>query len=67
MRHKAKSGHSLTVEERLALFDANTKWLDELQAEQLKEANATGARITRENRVWTREELYQDRGFPGRH
>jgi len=67
MRRKAKSGHFLTVEERLALFDANTKWLDELQAEQLKEANAAGARITRENRGWTREELYQDRGFPGRH
>jgi len=67
MRRKAKSGNSLTVEERLALFDANTKWLDELQAEQLKEAKAKGARITRENRGWTRQELYGDRGFPGRH
>jgi len=45
-RRKAKSGDSLTVtvEERLALFDANTKWLDELQAERLKEAKAKAAR-----------------------
>jgi len=64
---KAKSGHELTVEERLALFDANTKWLDELQADQLNEAKAKGTRITRENRGWTREELYEDRGFPRRH
>ena len=68
-RRKAKSGDSLTVtvEERLALFDANTKWLDELQAERLKEAKAKAARITRENRGWTREELYEDRGFARRH
>jgi hypothetical protein len=26
---KARAGHRLTVEERLELFDANTKWLDE--------------------------------------
>jgi hypothetical protein len=49
----------------LALFDANTKWLDELQADQLKEAKAKGMRVTRENRGWTREELYEDdRGLP---
>jgi AbrB family looped-hinge helix DNA binding protein len=66
-RRKAKSRDSLTVKERLALFDANTKWLDELQAERLKEAKAKAARITLENRGWTREELYEDRGFPGRH
>jgi AbrB family looped-hinge helix DNA binding protein len=63
---KARS-QPLTVEERLALFDENTKWLDELQAEQLKEAKITGTRITRENRGWTREELYEDRGYPRRH
>ena len=69
VRRKAKTGQQLTVEERLALFDANTKWLDEIQAEELKEAAAKGTRITRENRGWTREELYNDdrglpRGFP---
>lgn len=72
VRRKAKAGHELTTEDRLALFDANTKWLDELQADQLKEAKAKGTGITRENRGWTREELYNDdrglpRGFPRRH
>jgi AbrB family looped-hinge helix DNA binding protein len=71
-RSKAKTSHELTVEERLALFDANTKWLDELQADELNEANAKGTRLTRENRGWTREDLYNDdrglpRGFPRRH
>jgi AbrB family looped-hinge helix DNA binding protein len=65
VRCKAKAGHELTVEEKLALFDANTKWLDELQADQLKEAKAKGTRITRETRGWTREELYNDdQGLP---
>jgi hypothetical protein len=65
VRRKAKTGRELTTEEKLALFDANTKWLDELQAEQLKEAKAKGTRVTRENRGWTREELYEDeRGLP---
>jgi AbrB family looped-hinge helix DNA binding protein len=65
VRRKAKAGHELTIEEKLALFDANTKWLDELQAGQLKEAKAKGTRITRETRGWTREELYNDdRGLP---
>jgi AbrB family looped-hinge helix DNA binding protein len=69
VRRKAKAGHELNVEERLELFDANTKWLDELQAEQLKEAKAKGTRTARENRGWTREDLYNDdrglpRGFP---
>jgi AbrB family looped-hinge helix DNA binding protein len=69
VRGKAKAGHELTTKERLALFDANTKWLDELQADQLKEAKAKAMRVTRENRGWTREELYDDdrglpRGFP---
>ncbi len=60
LRLKARAGHQLTVEERLELFDANTKWLDELQAEQLSEARAKGTRVTRENRGWTREDLYED-------
>jgi bifunctional DNA-binding transcriptional regulator/antitoxin component of YhaV-PrlF toxin-antitoxin module len=69
VRRKAKAGDELTTEERLALFDANTKWLDKLQAEQLREAKAKGTRVTRETRGWTREELYNDdrglpRGFP---
>ena len=67
VRRKDRVPQELSVEERLALFDANTKWLDELQADQLNEAKAKGARITRENRGWTREELYEDRGFPRRH
>jgi hypothetical protein len=64
------AGHELTTEEKLALFDANTKWLNELQAEELKKNQ--GNRVTRENRGWTREELYEDerglpRGFPRGH
>jgi bifunctional DNA-binding transcriptional regulator/antitoxin component of YhaV-PrlF toxin-antitoxin module len=71
VRRKARAGHELTTEERLALFDDNTKWLDELQAEELKEAEAKGTRTTRENRGWTREDLYNDdrglpRGYPRR-
>ncbi|MGA8762356.1 MAG: AbrB/MazE/SpoVT family DNA-binding domain-containing protein [Candidatus Sulfotelmatobacter sp.] len=69
VRRKAKAGQQLSAEERVARFDANMKWLDELQAERLKEAKAKGTRLTRENRGWTREELYEDerglpRGFP---
>ena len=72
VRRKAKAGHELTTEERVALFDANTKWLDELQADQLREARARGTSLTLENRGWTREELYEDerglpRGFPRGH
>ena len=64
---KAKAGHELTVQERLALFDANMDRVDRLQVAELKEARTKGTRITRENRGWTREELYEDRGFPRRH
>lgn len=69
VRKKAKGGHQLTVEERLALFDANMARIDKLQAKELKEAKGKGTRITREARGWTREELYDDdrglpRGFP---
>jgi AbrB family looped-hinge helix DNA binding protein len=63
VRRKAKAGHPLTVEERLALFDAGMKRVDVLQAGELKENQ--GRRVTRENRGWTREDLYDDdRGFP---
>ena len=65
LRSKGRAGHELTVEERLELFDTNTKWLNELHAEQLKEAKVNGTSVTRENRGWTREELYNDeRGLP---
>ena len=69
VRCQAKAGEEMSAEERLALFDANTKWLDKLQAEQIKEAKAEGTRLTREGRGWTREDLYNDerglpRGFP---
>ena len=69
VRRKAKAGHGLTVKERLALFDANMAHIDKLQAKALKQAKAKETRITRENRGWTREELYNDdrgipRGFP---
>jgi AbrB family looped-hinge helix DNA binding protein len=64
---KARSGRRLTAEERLALFDAGMKRVDRLQADQRKEAASNPTHITRENRGWTREELYEDRGYPRRH
>jgi AbrB family looped-hinge helix DNA binding protein len=67
VRGKTKTGHELTVEERLALFDEGTERLDKLQAEELKQNQ--GKQVTGENRGWTREDLYKDdrglpRGFP---
>jgi AbrB family looped-hinge helix DNA binding protein len=67
VRRKAKAGHDFTTEERLALFDAGTKRIDKLQAEELKKNR--GKAVTRKNRGWTREDLYNDerglpRGFP---
>lgn len=64
---KDESKADLNAEQRLALFDENTRWLDELQAEELKGSRSSDERMTRENRGWTREELYGDRGFPRRH
>jgi bifunctional DNA-binding transcriptional regulator/antitoxin component of YhaV-PrlF toxin-antitoxin module len=66
-RRKAGGGLELTVEERLDLFDANMDRVDRLQAAELKEAKVKVTPTTRENRGWTREELYEDRGFPRRH
>lgn len=60
IRRKAESGKALTMEERIVLFDANMAHIDRLQERELKEARKNGTRITRENRGWTREELYQD-------
>ena len=67
VRRKARAGHELTTEEKLALFDAGTKRLNELHAGELKKNKSN--RVTRETRGWTREDLYNDerglpRGFP---
>jgi AbrB family looped-hinge helix DNA binding protein len=67
VRRKAKAGDELTTAERLTLFDANMQRVDKLQAEELKKMQTKGLHITRENRGWTREELYGDRGFSRRH
>ena len=62
--NEARAGLQSTIEKRLEVFDANTRWPDELQAKQLAEAKAKGTRIARENRGWTREDLYENvRGF----
>jgi AbrB family looped-hinge helix DNA binding protein len=66
-RVKNEAKADLNVQKRLALFDENTTWLDELQAEELRYWKSNEKRITRENRGWTREELYGDRGLPRRH
>jgi bifunctional DNA-binding transcriptional regulator/antitoxin component of YhaV-PrlF toxin-antitoxin module len=67
IRVRRVKNEAKNVEERLALFDENTTWLDELQAEELRYWKSNEKRITRENRGWTREELYGDRGLPRRH
>ena len=67
VRQKAKGGHELTTEEKLALFDSNMARIDRLQVKELAEATAKNTRITGENRGWTREGLYEDRGFARRH
>jgi AbrB family looped-hinge helix DNA binding protein len=64
---KAKAGHELTTEEKLALFDEGTKRLRQrehalLNGRPRPEPETSG-------RGWTREELYNDdrglpRGFP---
>lgn len=66
VRKKAKSGHELTTEEKLALFDAGMARVDKLQAEELK---ANRGKPAPKDRGWTREDLYNDdqglpRGFP---
>lgn len=69
IRVRLRKGPKLeaTAAERLALFDENTRWLNELQSEALRNSKPNRMRITRENRGWTREELYGDRGRPRRH
>lgn len=62
---KARAGHKLTLEEKLALFDDSNARIDRLQAEELKKwaKPKNRAKARREGRGWTREELYT-RGFP---
>jgi AbrB family looped-hinge helix DNA binding protein len=67
VREKSRSGHELTVEERLALFDANMERVDRLQSAELKTLPEKKTGTAAERRGWTREELYGDRGFPRRH
>jgi AbrB family looped-hinge helix DNA binding protein len=66
VRRKAKAGHELTAEERVALFDAGMARVDKLQSGQLK---ANRGKPAPRDRGWTREDLYNDdrglpRGFP---
>ncbi len=66
VRHKAKAGHELTAEERVALFDAGMARADKLQAVELQ---ANQGKPAPSDRGWTREDLYNDdrglpRGFP---
>jgi bifunctional DNA-binding transcriptional regulator/antitoxin component of YhaV-PrlF toxin-antitoxin module len=60
-RGRTKAEHPLTLRERLELFDQGSKRLCKIQREQLKKA--VRSKAGRQNRGWTREELY-DRGFP---
>jgi AbrB family looped-hinge helix DNA binding protein len=66
VRKKAKAGHELTTEEKLALFDAGMDRVDKLQAAEIKKNQGKPAP---RDRGWTREDLYNDerglpRGFP---
>jgi AbrB family looped-hinge helix DNA binding protein len=66
VRKKAKAGHELTTEEKLALFDAGMARVDKLQAAELK---ANKGKPAPSDRGWTRDDLYNDdrglpRGFP---
>lgn len=61
-RRKSNAGRRLTVEERLALFDAGMERVDRLQAKELK---TNRGKSGHHNRGWTREDLYNDdRGLP---
>jgi len=56
VRRRAKAGHELTAEERVALFDESMRRVDRVQAEELK--NNKGRRVARVGRDWTRADLY---------
>ncbi len=62
VRQKARGEHELTIEEKLALFDANMKRADKIQAGEPEEARRKTP--AEQKRGWTREELYEDRGYP---
>ena len=59
-RSRTKAAQSLSLKERLALFDRGSERLRRIQREQLKRAARSKTRD--KNRGWIREELY-DRGF----
>lgn len=68
-RIEAAPVHRQSVNDWLASFKENVRWLNELQAGELEDARAKPAHLTRETRGWTREDLYNDerglpRGFP---
>lgn len=52
-------------EERLALFDEATK--RRIEREDLILGGKPRPEPSKSGRGWTREELYEDRGFPRRH
>lgn len=60
-RSRTKAEQTLSLKEKLELFDQGSKRLSKIQREQSK--NAVRLKARRQNRGWTREELY-DRGFP---
>ena len=60
-RNGTKAEHKLTPKEKLELFDQGSRRLSKIHREQLK--NAVRSKAHRQDRGWTREELY-DRGFP---
>ena len=73
---EARKNGMLGAEEAASLTDVPNirqkgtrlgNWLTREQAKELLAAKAEPMRITRENRGWTREELYEDRGLPRRH
>jgi AbrB family looped-hinge helix DNA binding protein len=55
---RAKRGQSLTVAEKIELFDQGTRRLSEIEVKK-----AVRSRARSGDRGWTREDLY-DRGFP---
>jgi len=66
VRGKAKAGHELTAEERVALFDAGMERVDRIQSAERKKNRGKPAP---RDRGWTRDDLYNDerglpRGFP---
>lgn len=61
VHRRTKAGQPLTLGERIESFDRGSERLGKIQGERLKKATRSERR--RQDRGWTREELY-DRGFP---